>query len=70
MQAAYLDKKSEGEVDVALLTRRTNAPREVELNSLWIGDIQRPVKQQHSWSARNTLKLYVVSAVFFVLRHR
>jgi len=57
-------------VDIALLARRADAPREVELDDLREGDLRRRVERQIGHLARNTSELHIVSAVFFALRKR
>lgn len=57
-------------MDIALLARRADAPREVELDDLRKGDLRRRVERQISHLARNTSELHIVSAVFFALRKR
>jgi len=57
-QAAYLVEKGEGEVDIALLARRADAPREVELNYLRVCNCAGYVKRQADRVACDPLQLY------------
>lgn len=57
-------------MDIALLARRADAPRKVELDNLREGDLRRRVERQVSHLARDVSELCIVSAVFFALRKR
>lgn len=65
-QAAYLEGKGLDEMGVALLARRTNTPREVELNCLRVLNLV-PEIERHVGGASNALQLSGISVAFILL---